>query len=451
MPKLFSLGQFPKKKHGRKALPEKIFRVVLDPGHGGIDLEPRSVYGDKYDLLSKKYLDNFRQGAYYKGLWENEETYSIARMVQDHLFLTRSHQGKKIFRSILQKYTPYSVGEIGSIESFLSRKKSYPDIYFDIREDLNAPYRLYDYRDIRTNRLKKGRISKINTLQPHLVVSIHLTRGQKNTQGALNAVITPSYATYRLALTYVKNRRSRRRIKQKFQNSDYQDWFLTKGRGQFASFLLDSWIYFTGYWCKPHGLSAMPDVFKGYRHNMITWRYKDKGNWHLRAKKHQNYTPYSKSLKTISLNNAFWRRERSKPEQWRRENGYEDYGGDNLYSSHEILRYIRKGFLINEDESEAKLPVLLKPYISTWSVPTYINAVAAYLEIAYLDITADYKRILEHKKIYAEAIAVGIYSLFFSIRQDKEDKEMDLPFGRSINFKKYENYKGRNYFKEVVQ
>ena len=445
-------GVFPQPQVGRaKVRPEKVYRVVLDPGHGGLNIRPGSVYGDKYDLLSLEYLDDFRSGAYYDGVWENEEAYFIARMVQDHLFLTQSQQGKKIFRSILQKYARHSIHKVGTIEAFLSRENSYPALYFDIREDINAPYRIYDYRDIRTNRPSKGRISKINSFKPHLVVSIHLTRGEKNKIGGLNAVITPGYSTYRLAIDYVKNPGKRSRIKKRFQDSHYQDWFLTKGRSRFESFLLDSWIYFTGYWCKKHGLSYLQDNFRGYRHNMVTWRYRDAGSWYLQARKHRDRTRYSRSLKTISLKGAFWQREKSKPEAWRREKGFESYGGDNLYASHEILRYVRKGLLANQIESKDALPLLLEPYISTWSVPTFVNAISAYLEIGYLDIEADYQRILEYKNVYAEAIAVGIYSLFFSIRQDKKNKENDLPLGNSIDFKKYENYRGLNYFKEVIR
>ena len=370
--RVFSEPLRAKKTLGKKTRFEKVYRVVLDPGHGGRNIRPHSVYGDKYDLLSEQYLDSFRPGAYYDGVWENEETYFIARMVQDHLFLTQSEEGKKIFQSILQKYTRQYIREVGTINVFLSRENSYSALYFDIREDLNIPYRIYDYRDIKTNQIKKGRISKINAFKPHLVVSIHLTRGRKNKIGGLNAVITPGYPTYKLAIDYVKKRRSKYHIKQKFNNSPYQDWFLTKSRDQFRSFLLDSWIYFTGYWCKPHGLSYLENKFRGYRHNMVTWRYKDKGNWHLQARKHPHYTPYSKSLKTISLKGAFWQRERSEPEVWRREKGYENYGGDNLYASHEILRYIRKGLLINEIESKKRPAAFIRP-LYFYMVGTYLH------------------------------------------------------------------------------
>ena len=165
----------------------------------------------------------------------------------------------------------------------------------------------------------------------------------------------------------------------------------------------------------------MREKFRGYRHNMVTWRYQDKSGWYLKAKKHPKWSSYARELKYFTPKGAFWRRERLQPEAWRRENGPEKYGGDNLYASHELLRYLRKGLLVNHIENKNTLPEILEPYFSTWSVPSYINAISAYLELGYLDIKADYNRLLKYKKIYAEAIAVGIYSLFFSLTQKKKE------------------------------
>ena len=412
-------------------------------------MKPISIYGDKFDLLSDQYQDKFRPGAYHDGVSESEETYTLARMIQNHLFLTQTKEGQRIFASILKKYTHRSVKKIVPIEVFLSRENTYPNIYFDIKDDINAPYRLYDYPDIHSGDIQQGRISKINSLRPNLVVSLHLTGGKKNQVGALNAVITPGYNTFKMAIDYVKNPKQRRKIRKKFHKSAYSNWFQSKNRNHFESFLLDSWIYFTGFWCEKNGLRPLQEKFRGYRHNMIRWRYQDKQGWHLKAKKHPRWSPYSKQLRYTSLRGAFWRREKSSPESWRRENGPEGYGGDNLYASHELLRYLRKGLMVNNVEDEDTLPQILEPYLSTWSVPTYINAISAYLELGYLDIKKDYNRLLKHKKIYAEAIAVGIYSLFFSLTQNKKSRDHNLPWGEAINLKKYEQYQGRNYFQEA--
>ena len=426
------------------------YRVVLDPGHGGFDMSPSSIYGDKFDLISRKYLDRFRPGAYHNGVFEYEETYALARMIQDHLFLTQSKEGQKIFRGILKKYTRKSIKKIQPIEAFLSRANSFPNLYLDIKDDPNAPYRLYDYPDVHTGKMKKGRISVINSFRPQLVVSLHLTTGKKNTVGALNAVITPGFDTFKMALEYAKKPRRRSRVRAKFKKSDYANWFQTRGRDHFQSFLLDAWIYFSGYWCDINALKPIEEKFRGYRHNMVTWRYRDPANWHFRARRHLRWTPYAKNLRYIRLKGAFWQRERSDPESWRREAGFEGYGGDNLYASHELLRYIRKGLLVNHVEKENTLPEILEPYLSTWSVPTYVNAISAYLELGYLDIDADYQRLLKNKKVYAEAIAVGIYSLFFSLKQKKKTLEKHPPRGRAIHFNKYIDHKNGNYFDKVL-
>ncbi len=427
-------------------LEKPVYRVVLDPGHGGLNIMPRSVYGDKYDPINKIYADNFRPGAYHEGIWEHEEVYKIARLIQSYLFLTRTKSGKIKFQKIMRKYSKKALYKIYPIDVYISRENSYAMNYFDIYEDINALYRLYDYPDIRTNKMKKGRISKINSYKPHLVVTIHLTRGQRNKMGALNSVITPGLDTYKIALEYAKaSNQDKKDIMNQFLVSSYQNWFKVAGRDHFESFLLDACVYFTGYWCDRINLSAIEDKFKGYRHNMFSWKYADQPNWIDRAIRHPKNSQYSKNLKDFTLEGPFWQREQGREERWRREGGIEGYGGDNLYASNELLRFLRKGFLVNKVHPKEKLPQILEPYISTWSISTYVNAVVAYIEIGYLDIEADFNRILNHKKEYAESIAVGIYSLFFSSNQLKDNQKKNFPWGRKIDFKKY-----KNYFSKVI-
>ena len=43
-----------------------LYRVVIDPGHGGVNLSPRSLHGDRYDTISEKYLSKFVPGAKYR-------------------------------------------------------------------------------------------------------------------------------------------------------------------------------------------------------------------------------------------------------------------------------------------------------------------------------------------------------------------------------------------------
>ncbi|EMO62743.1 hypothetical protein LEP1GSC133_4381 [Leptospira borgpetersenii serovar Pomona str. 200901868] len=56
----------PNSKTAHPLSPLKIFKVVIDPGHGGLDLKPKEDHGDKYDPISGKYLELYKAGASFK-------------------------------------------------------------------------------------------------------------------------------------------------------------------------------------------------------------------------------------------------------------------------------------------------------------------------------------------------------------------------------------------------
>ena len=430
--------------------------VVLDPGHGGRDLLPKSVYGDKYDPLIGEYRDHFRPGAQHKGIIESEEAYSIAEQTYEILELTHTEKGRKEFEEILKKHSNFS-GSINwenqkPIKVYLSRVANYSKNYDFKKTDINAPYRLYDFPDIYTGETQKGTISRINDLNPHLVVSLHFTSGRKEKYGALASVVTPGYDTYKMALDYVRTKSTsqKQKLRRKFFASPYANWMVTNdSRTHFQWFLCDAWIYFTGFWSKKDGLSADKKKFRGYRHNMVHWAYSDSGDWVETAKKHPSDSAYSLNLNDFIPEGPFCEREKDVPERWRRTEGEEGYGGDNLYASQELLRYVRNGMIANKVNSKKTAPEILNPYLSTWSVPTYLNAISAYLELGFLDNKYDRERLLKHKKVYAESLAVGIYSLFYSLDSKANSADDLSPKGKRINFEKYENYNQENYFKKV--
>lgn len=430
----------------------KSFRVVIDPGHGGRTQAPYSVYGDKYDPVRGVYLDKFRSGAYSSGLYEHEVVYEIARRTQEILKLTDTPEGRLEFHKILQKYNPnFNVPE-EPIRVFLSRPSGHRAGYFELAEDVNAPYRLYDYPDLKTGEMKSGTISRINAYQPHLVVSLHLTNGRAGEHGAMASVVTPGYQTYSLALDYVRgNKASRKIIQENFTGGPYRDWFVWgKERSAFEWFLCDAWIYFTGYWSTTRGLEPDYSYYRGLRHYYVQWNYIDPF-WMIKSVDRQRHTSYSPHLKTFIPSGAFWEREMSRPEHWRREGGYESFGGDNLYASNEILRYIRKGLFVDGVRKKKELPELRAPYLSTWSVPTMVNAISAYLEIGYMNNSRDYDRLHNNKKTHAEAIAAGIYSLLYGVSEpDQKPYQKDYPKGHAIDFQRYMNYGKRGHFASVV-
>jgi hypothetical protein len=85
------------------------FRVVLDPGHGGRYLEPNSIYGDKYDPDTAKFMEGYRPGASVTGLNENEDVYEISLLVKEILDLTLTDEGRNLFYQILKKYDNLAV------------------------------------------------------------------------------------------------------------------------------------------------------------------------------------------------------------------------------------------------------------------------------------------------------------------------------------------------------
>jgi hypothetical protein len=422
------------------------FRVVLDPGHGGRYLEPNSVYGDKYDPGSVTFMEGYRPGAGVTGLNENEDVYEISLLVKDFLDLTLTKEGRNTFYQILKKYDNSARPPTEPIEAILSRKAGYLERYREIDYDINRDYRLYDHDDLLDQNPVEGVISRINTLKPDLVVSLHLTGGNPGKYGGMAAVIAPSYKIFQNAMDYVKgNDQQRKDIKKSFIDGPYGKWFISEhGRTNFEWFLCDSWIYFTGYWSNVDGLNPDLEKFRGYRQNMITWNYRDESLF--------NNNPYVSNighLKYFKPEGKFWEREKSDPETWRRDGGPEGYGGDNLYASQELLRFLRKGLVVNHVKSSVNLPEIAPPYISTWSVPTYVNAVSAFLELAYLDNKYDFNRIVKYKKVHAEAIAVGIYSLLQGTKSQASAKQNKLPWGMPVDFTKYKTYKNVNYFEMV--
>lgn len=409
--------------------------VVLDPGHGGKNIPPASLYGDKFDPTVGKYLDRFREGAQDFGIWESEWMYELALQIKGHLQNTQSPDGKIKFIRLLKKYGK-PPKEIFSLQVYLSRPASYFARYRKIRHDINSDYRLFDHPDILTHELKKGTISRINSYCPELVVTLHLTDSSPDKRGGLASVITPSYETFFLAKRFVEAL-NKQEIQEIFLKSPYANWFKSfAGYNSWESFLADAWIYFVGYLPNKQGLQRDPQNYRGLRQNWISWNYRESSS--LNHKDLQNFEPEG----------PFWQREMSLAEKWRRENGSEGYGGDNFFAGQQLLRFVRLGLLKNRVDRPKDLPPILPPYISTWAVPTFTNAISAYLELAHLGSPKDRKRLTQNLSVYAESLAVGIYYLFYPFPLNKEKLE-DFPQAKGIDFEKYRNLVGGNYFTRV--
>lgn len=426
------------------AIPEiPEYRVALDPGHGGISYQPIEKTGDRYDVLSGKYLDTFKEGASYRNVSEHIIMFQIGSKVKALLAKTETEAGFAQFSKIAAKYSSAPLKRV-IIKAFLSRPESMNREKQMKLRDPNDKYRLFDYPG-ENGETVKGRVSYMNSLKPHLVVSLHCASSTSRDRIGMNAVIVPPYSFFEKGLEILKKKRTDTLF---FRNGPYADWFEENyRRSLYKWFLNDSFMYFSGY---PLDQKNNPDFskFKGYGRNMITWAYSDPKGWAAVAAKHPAGA-YSDTIAGINPQGAYWDRERSIYETYRRDGGPEGYGGDNFYSANEIIRYAllaveKKGY------HHADLRIA-PPYISSWVVPMYVNAVSAYIELGYIKMPSYRHVLVDMQDDVAEGIAVGIYSLFTGI-ESKGPKDFRFsPKGRKLDFDRYKNKEGKSYFDMVVQ
>lgn len=420
---------------------QSTFRVVIDPGHGGVSKEPVSEHGDKYDSITQSYLEKYKQGTEHGKFVEREVVLSLAKEVHNVLKLTETDEGWNEFQSHLKKFSKKKSFVRIKIESSLTRNSNY-DIDSS-SDDPNAPYRLYDFPHRKTGIRTTGRLSKINEKKPHLVLSLHLNPAGKGQVGGMAAVLTPGYKTFE-TLKLISQKKKKPSA---FLNSPWSDWLVFQsGWTKLENAIADTWIYFHGYWSTKDGSKSDLTKFEGYRQNMVTWKYLDETNW---EKKVAKTGPYAKQHENFKEEGRFWEREKSKKESYRREGGPEGFGGDNHYVTRELMRFVQYGLplqLIKEDKTYPQIGPIQKPYISTYSLPTYINALCAFIEIGYVNRSRDMKYLTEHKRETAISLAVGIYSLFQGLDVPKNPKLKIRPKGKPVNWGKYQNY-----FEEVVE
>jgi hypothetical protein len=253
-------------------IPEKInksefptYRVMLDPGHGGTVYGNKTKHGDRFDTISRKYLAYFDYGVRYRNLEEHAIVYSIALKVKNILDLSLTGRNFIKFKNIIKRFTDDNPGRI-IIQSGLSRIDSRVKTSGN---DPNGPFRLYDYTDTE-GRIVYGRISRINSFKPHLLLSLHLDyRPPAHFQG-INPVITAPYFLLEQGLQYLKGEINNKSF---FYKSGYTDWFIESvKRTDFRWFLKDVSVSFTGY-PVDNFIRMVAENFTGYRHNMVEWKY----------------------------------------------------------------------------------------------------------------------------------------------------------------------------------
>lgn len=417
------------------------FRVVIDPGHGGVGRTLMSVHGDRYDTVYGRYLDHFKEGASRGSLYERDIVYSIAKKTEKILKLLAPGGNSEKFYRILERYADGAPQKI-IIQTSLSRERSISSDEADTMEDPNAGFRMFDYPDSHGT-MQPGRISRVNAFKPHLVVSLHLAKdGPRDFEG-MNPVVIPPHSFLQEGLSYLKGEKEGKKF---YKTSPYREWFIEENtRSDFEWFLNDVSLYFTGFPLRPN-CEIDRSSFKGYRYNMIQWSYADRRGWEHAARYRIPSSRYAPTFKDFVPEGRFWDRERSQYESYRRDGGEEGFGGDNAYASYEIIRYICYSLYLHGDDNRSQKPG--KSYISVWIMPLHVNAINAFIELGYLNRSRDRFLLTKKQNEIAEGIAVGVFSLLTGL-SPRENKYKYMPKGKGIDFKKYNISEDHNYFDEV--
>lgn len=418
-----------------------VYRIVIDPGHGGASLFPVYLHGDRFDTLTGSYLDAYREGASGPGVHEHLLMYSISKKVMRHLKDASAGGKYGRFHDLVARYTDRPAGRV-TIDAIISRSSSVEE--GSKLADPNAGYRLYDYSG-RDGEIHMGRISLINDFKPHLVVSLHCASSGPYDYEGMSAVIAPPYDYLYNGLLYLRGKKKKSSF---FTGRFGENWFCeSEDRSNFSWFLNDSSLYFLSHPIDEDHIQRF-DKYKGYRQNMVHWRYGDKNGWEYAAAHNIKDSRFSRDLDYFVPEGPFWERERSRFEKFRRDGGPEGYGGDNLYAGNEIIRYIQYSLAKSGIRTRFRKPG--KPYVSVWAVPVLINAVSAYIELGYLMRRDDRTLLVQRQDEIAEGVAVGIYSLLAGIELDQGDDAL-LPRGKRIDLDKYRDKSETSYFEMVSE
>jgi hypothetical protein len=297
--------------------------------------------------------------------------------------------------------------------------------------------------------MQAGRISWINQQQPELVVSLHMNPAGVGHKGGMAAVLAPGFETFDMLRKIHLGQAPLSR----FQKSPWNgNWLVTdSGWSQFEAARADTWVYFNGFRTNRRGTQIDEGKNRGIRYNMIDWIYADPPGW---PKLYNPEEPgrFAWRFKDFRPEGKFWDREMGPAEAWRREGGKLRFGGDNHYATDELMRFVQMG--ARREAPALRQPGAIgpiqPPYVSTYSLPTFTNAICAYLEIAFINRSTDRRLVIEYRDEVARSVAVGIYSLFQGLKPAATGAGPYKPRGEPIDWRRYESLPGGNYFKIVA-
>ena len=425
--------------------------IVIDPGHGSAPSKRRD---DRWDPISRRYISFSNYGSQYKDYHEHRIVMALAKKLQYFLNLSQTDWGWQRFTKYLAQFSKNQEQNFPRVMflSYLTRKEGWEERGRPLTDpEVNAPYRMYDYPDPKhKGPMHLGRISRINHYKPQLVLSLHMTWAGRGHKGGMAAVLSPGYDTFDMLRKISLGQKARSLF---FASLWEPHWLVSrKGWSRFQSAYSDAWVYFHGHNTRKDSLRiGSREYYRGIRHNLITWRYKDPPSWAALARK--NAKSYSSQHRRFRPMGPFWEREQSSNERRRREGGPLRYGGDNHYAGDELLRYIQFGVRLLDPKMRktAQLGPLQKPYVSSYALPIYVNAITAYLEVGYINRKRDRRLLMQKQKEIALSLAVGIYSLFRGLKLHNKGNSPVIPRGKQINWQSYMQSSSGNYFTQVVR
>ena len=431
------------------------FKVMLDPGHGGKPERCSDRGGAHWDPYTKRFLNFYRYGvsqSHQGRKWdEHVIVLTLARKIRKRLQLTQSEKNWPKFAQIVKRVTGVLPGKQAVfVEPILSRDNSYRDHPKKHEKHVNRFFRLFDspekfpYKD--GDKLCPGRLTKMAWSKPHLLLCLHINGSSSAKARGIHSLYAPSFQHFNAVRTAILARKGFNALT---KGPIYRDWFKHNyTRSKLQWMFNDSWTYFTGFGCNKTGGKVYTKTDIGIRQNDIGWAYRAKVRPKVRTK----------TLKG-SLKGKYWDRERSEFESRRRSGGYEGYGGDNLYASQELVRFVKSGLWRDYLQSPAakKRKLTEKQYLgrnhrptaADWAVPLYSNAIVAFLEIGYLTNKKDFWILRNKLDIIADGLAVGVYSLFAGTKSMKMPKTSFKPRGRAIEWSAYGAKDGTTYFERV--
>ena len=428
----------------------KQYTVVIDPGHGSAPSKRRD---DRWDPIQGSYLSFSNYGSQYKDYHEHRIVMALAKKLKYFLDLTQTRWGWGRFKKYLSQFSKGKQSKFPRTMflTYLTRKKSWEERGLPLTDpEVNAPYRMYDHPSPSLRKsLRRGRLSRINHYKPHLVISLHLTSAGRGHKGGMAAVLSPGYETFDMLRKISLGQKA----KSLFSKSLWEPHWLVNRRGwsRFQSAWSDSWVYFHGHSTKKASLRTGPaKYYRGIRHNLLSWRYKDPPNWAALARR--GAPAYTAKHRRFHPKGSFWNREQSPKEKRRREGGALGFGGDNHYAGDELLRYIQFGVRLLDPEMRKadKVGPLQSPYVSSYALPIYVNAVTAYLEVAYINRKRDRELVIKKQKDTALSLAIGVYSLFQGLDLKNKIASPLMPRGKRIDWEFYTKGSAGNYFKQVM-